>query len=157
VFIIQRSIKCSVLHFSVSWYCNSFAARAYDQHIRMYILAYTYVHPFQRDLTCTDIFRIISTFGRVTYFQFHIFNLRPDMYYLYLILFHFYSIVQTFCTTCIWLYYLHSAVPSVFVATYVPTCYICLIVLLTYFVSTFETSSSKEAIRRKYPLILVNY
>jgi len=122
----------------------------------MYILAYTYVHPFQRDLTCTDIFRIISTFGRVTYFQFYIFNLRPDMYYLYLILFLFYSIRTNI------LYYLYLvillALVSVFVAIYVPTCHIYLIALLTYFVSTFETSSSKEAIRRKYPLIvLVNY
>lgn len=59
VFIVQRSTKCSILHFSVSWYYNTFAATAYDQHIRMYIFAHTYVYPFQRDLTCTDIFRII--------------------------------------------------------------------------------------------------
>jgi len=64
--------KCSILHFSVSWYCNTFAATAYDQHIRMYIFAHTYVYPFQRDLTCTDIFRIISIWSRYIYIYIYI-------------------------------------------------------------------------------------
>jgi len=104
--------KCSILHFSVSWYCNTFAATAYDQHIRMYIFAHTYVYPFQRDLTCTDIFRIISIWSRYIYIYI-LFNLCPDMHYLYLWFYSFYFI-EIFCTI-IYIsdhYCLHSVVSS---------------------------------------------
>lgn len=67
MFITQRSsTECGILHFSVSRYYLCRDGLRSD-HIRMYTSAHTYVYPFQRDLTLTGIFRIISTRPRYTH------------------------------------------------------------------------------------------
>jgi len=110
----------NVVYYTFQFHSTTFAATAYD-HIRMYILAHTYVYPFQCDLTCTDIFRIISWSRHINLMQF------MDTYYLYLVVFLLLC-HMVFCTTYIWSYYLHSAVPCL--ATYASTYSICLVVLL---------------------------
>lgn len=79
---MQRSTECrSILCFSVSWHCNTFAATTYD--LRS---AHTYVYSFcaiLRDFTRIDIFRLFLL-GCVTYIRY---NLRSDAYYLCLVLF----------------------------------------------------------------------
>lgn len=193
----------SVVYCTFQFHSNTFAATAYDQHTHTYVLAHMYIYiciyiHFNNDLTCTDIFRIISTWPRYIYpMQFT----YMDAYYLCLVVFLLFRctniqygvfifgritythiryvsrryfcyrytnyviallvVPNMFITTYAPMYYARlvvlfdAIVPNIFITTHGWTYFIYLVVLLIYFVSTFGASSSKEAIRRKYPLIVL--
>lgn len=161
VFIMQCSTECSILHFSVSWHslCPH-GLRSYT-----YVSLSTYVCTFQCDLTCIDIFRIISRSRHI--------NLMQFMYGYYLVVFLLLRHISI-------LYYLYLVVLlTTTLATYASAYFICLVVLLargrTKYVRYYlrldhfvhlvllihvlsvrlkHRVRRKYIIRRKYPLIL---
>lgn len=161
---MQRSTECGILHFSVSWYCLCRHGLR-SEHIRMYTLVHTYmlctIH-FNAILRAL-IFFVLFLPDRVT----HILrNLLVGAYYLHAVVFLPFRCINI-------LYYLYLVVPLKFGRIrYVSPLFlrrydIYLVVLLaakpdplllTYvrrFVSTVRHRVSREAIRRKYPLIVL--